>query len=152
MVRELEQCRGIVGAVVAQVLETMFFSEAVPAQCEHASLAGAESARIRFDGSHCGEMLLSVSEEAVGSLAAAFLGLDPEEATEPLRGEVILELANILCGAVLSQLWPDSRLALAAPEPAGCVRHEPGGLHGCFALPEGLLAVSIRLCEFQPRG
>jgi hypothetical protein len=60
---------------------------------------------------------------------------------------VILELANILCGAILSDVWPESKVALGPPEIS---TEEPcldGALHRCFELPEGQLAVWIRWSE-----
>lgn len=134
--------------VAAEVLETMFFTEAEPVACEHAWLEAARTARIRFEGSHCGEMLLGVSAEAADPIAAAFLGLEAEELGEAERGQVIQELANILCGAMLSQLWPESTLALASPELARWEEWpQQGVLHRCYAIPEGMLAVSVRLLQ-----
>jgi len=132
--------------VTAEVLERMFFTEAELASCEHAWLGKAPCARIRFEGSHFGEMLLGVSVEAVDSIAASFLGLDPMEVTDAQRGQVVQELSNILCGAMLSHLWPESRLALACPELIAWPEWPGGGvLHHCFVIPEGLLGISVRL-------
>jgi CheY-specific phosphatase CheX len=133
------------GAVCAQVLETMFFTEAAPVECRHGW--PALSARVRFTGSHTGEMLLAISEGAAEPLASAFLGLDPDATGEGERGQVASELANILCGAVLSNLWPESSLLLETPELAGpeCVLEH--AVHHCFEMPEGLLAVSLRVEE-----
>ncbi len=132
--------------VAAEVLETMFFTEAELADCEHGWLEAASCASVGFEGSHFGEMVLGVSAEAADPIAASFLGLDPAELTETQRGQVIQELSNILCGAMVSHLWPESRLAIASPEltlwqewPA------EGTLHCCFVIPEGRLAISIRL-------
>lgn len=132
--------------VAAEVLETMFFTEAELASCEHAWLGSAPCARIRFEGSHFGEMLLGVSAEAADPIAASFLGLDPMELTDSQRGQVIQELTNILCGAMLSHLWPESKLALSSPELTPWqVWPSEGLLHRCFAIPEGMLGISIRL-------
>jgi hypothetical protein len=91
-------------------------------------------------------MLLGVSVEAVDAIAASFLGLDPMEVTDAERGQVIQELSNILCGATLSHLWPESKLALSSPELAAWQEWPgSGALHRCFAIPEGLLATSVRL-------
>jgi hypothetical protein len=131
--------------VTTEVLETMFFAEAARTECEHGWLDASFSVRVSFRGSHSGDMLLSVSPEAADSLAPAFLGIDPLEMTDAPRIQVLLELANILCGAVLSHFWPESQLALAAPE---VTVYEPlggPGLHGCFVLEEGKLAVWIAL-------
>ena len=132
--------------VAGEVLETMFFTEAEMADCEHAWLGAAPCARIGFDGSHCGEMQLAVSTEAADPIAASFLGLEPDELTAAQRGQVIQELSNILCGALLSHLWPESRLALASPELRAWQEWPPEGtLHRCFVIPEGTVAISVRL-------
>jgi hypothetical protein len=137
--------------VAAEVLETMFFTEAELASCEHAWLGPAACARIQFEGSHFGEMLLGVSTEAVEPIAASFLGLDRLELTDTQRGQVIQELTNILCGAMLSHLWPESKLALSSPELAVWQDWQGAGpLHRCFAIPEGKLAISIRLIPQPP--
>src|SRR4029077_9711129 len=92
--------RELVPAVFAEVLETMFFTEALPPECSHAWLSAALEVRIRFEGSHFGEMRLGISREAADSIACAFLGLEPLEITDALRTQVLLELTNILCGAI----------------------------------------------------
>ena len=137
----------VLGRVTAEVLETMFFAEAVAADCSHAWLNAAVGASIRFEGSHLGKMRLSVSGEAADSIACAFLGLEPEELTEPLRAQVILELTNILCGDILSHLWPHSKLALDPPELSAEEPALEGALHQCFELPEGRLAIWIHWSE-----
>jgi hypothetical protein len=132
--------------VAAEVLETMFFTEAEVVGCEHTWLDAAPCARIRFEGSHRGEMLLGVSVEAANPIAASFLGLEPVEVSDVQRGQVIQELSNILCGAMLSRLWVNSRLALSSPELTPWQEWPGAGLlHRCFAIPEGRLAISIRL-------
>lgn len=131
--------------ISAEVLETMFFTEAVGTECEHGWLADAVSVRVGFDGSHSGEMWLALSAAAVPPIASAFLGLEPEEAGEEQRAQVVLELANILCGAVLSALWPESRLLLDAPRLEAWGGEAQGTWHSCLVLEEGRLAISLRL-------
>jgi hypothetical protein len=137
----------VVGCTTAEVLETMFFTEAVMTECEHAWIGSAVSAGLRFEGTHTGEILLNVGAETADLLASGFLGLDPVEVSQTQRSQVILELANVLGGAALSQLWPESKLALRAPEMADASYRLAGGFHRCFTLPEGTLALSIRLGE-----
>jgi len=134
-------------AAAAGVLETMFFTEASASECEHSWLASGVCARVAFAGSHRGSMRLGISADAADSLASGFLGLDPQETGELERSQVILELANILCGAILSRIWPESRLLVDAPELASGENCEEGGLHRCFSLPEGMLAISIHWSE-----
>ena len=139
--------------VMAEALETMFFTEAAPAVCKHAWLEKASCARIQFAGSHFGEMLLGVSVEAAEPIAASFLGLDAGELSDAQREQVIQELCNILCGAMLSRLWPESTLALSSPDLTAWQDwtsghfNDAGALHNCFTMPEGMLAISIRLVE-----
>ncbi len=132
--------------VAAQVLETMFFTEAELAPCGHAWLGPASCARIRFEGSHSGEMLLGVSAEATDPIAASFLGLDPMELTAAQRGQVIQELSNILCGAHAQPFVAGIETgALLSRVDALDEWPGEGLLHRCFTIPEGMLAISIRL-------
>jgi len=133
----------VIDRVSNEVLETMFFTEAIVTGCDHSWFSTAVTARIAFAGSHAGEFLLSVSREAARAIASGFLGLAEEETTENDCGQVILELSNILCGAVLSNRWPESRLSLATPELGGCGCANEGALHRCFTLPVGALALTI---------
>lgn len=136
--------------VGAEVLETMFFDEAVAAPCDHGWISSAPSVRLTFEGSHCGQFLMSVAPAVARAITPAFLGIDPEEITEGQSSQVLLELANILCGSVLSHLWPDSDLKLGAPEPIEADEPIEEGLHECFLLTEGMLSVSIRLYGAEP--
>ena len=133
------------GRLAGEVLETMFFAEAVAAECEHGWLPDAVAVRVDFEGSHCGEMWLALTPAAIPSIASAFLGLEPEETGEEQSAQVILELANILCGAVLSSLWPESRLLLDPPKSTAWECPDEGVWHCCLALDQGALAISIRL-------
>jgi hypothetical protein len=137
----------VLSRVPTEVLETMFFAEAAAAECSHDWLSSAVGVRIRFEGSHRGNMRLSVSRDAADSIASAFLGLEPVELTERLRAQVILELANILCGAILSPVWPESKVALGAPEISTEDSLLQGSLHRCFELLERKLAVWINCSE-----
>ncbi len=135
----------VVVRVAAEVLETMFFEEAVPSACDHAWLELAVSAHLSFDGSHRGTFLLSVSPDTARSIAAGFLGVDADGMSPTQSGEVIMELANILCGALMSTLWPESNLSLGTPELASAGHSFEEAMHCCFSLPEGMVAVSIGL-------
>jgi CheY-specific phosphatase CheX len=137
----------VVVRVAAQVLETMFFEEAVPGPCEHGWLADALSVQVSFEGSHRGDFLLSVSADTARSIASGFLGLDPEELTGEQPGEVMLELANILCGALMSALWPESSLSLESPALVNSAHDVPNSKHCCFTLPGGNVAVSLGLAD-----
>ena len=131
--------------MAAEVLETMFFNEAVACGMR-AWLALARQFRpISASMDRILERSCSVFRpRRRDSIAAGFLGLDPEEMTAAQPGEVILELANILCGALMSHLWPESKPV---------ARHSRNwqrrawsfrdAMHRCFTLPDGMVAVSI---------
>lgn len=150
MSQELEQAAGpelqSIDQVAAEVMETMFFTEALVTDCDHGWLGRAFTACVNFDGTHCGQVFLAISTEAAQSIAAGFLGLDTSELAGTQIEGVILELANIFCGAAMSRFWPESSLTLEAPELVEAELPVAGVWHRCFTMPEGMLAVSIRLC------
>src|SRR5260370_35018122 len=80
----LEALLDVLSRVPVEVLETMFFAEAVAADCSHEWLSSTVGVRIRFEGSHLGGMRLSVSRDAADSIARAFLGPEPLALTEPV--------------------------------------------------------------------
>lgn len=138
-----------VARVSAEVFETMFFTEAVTAECEHTWIANGLSIRVSFDGSHCGDMRLAIAEDAVPAISSAFLGIEAEQTHETEQLQVMLELANILCGAVLSAIWPESELLLKMPQICPWPADDRGSWHRCLALPEGRLALSLQLAGGQ---
>jgi len=143
----------IVREVTGVVLETMFFSEAVPEACDHAALIvpGAReewiSARVRFDGVPRGELRVMLSHELARFVAASFLGADPDDVNSDADGQVSCELANMICGALLSRLHPDTVVALSPPELVPADFDTSAGVHQCFETPDGTLALTMRIEE-----
>jgi len=135
----------VVARVSAGVLETMFFEEAVETECQHAWLQSAITTELHFNGSHDGCFFLSVSPEAARAIAAGFLGLDAEELADGQGAQVILELTNILCGAIMSHLWPESSLSLDSPLQVVPEQVPSCTMHRCFQLPDGPVAIFIHL-------
>ena len=136
---------GALDGVTAEVLETMFFTEATATSCDHEWFDTAVGARVEFEGTHCGSVCLRVSGDAARSMAAGFLGLDEAELTDTQINQILLELANIFCGAAMSRLWPDSSLSLAPPEPMDPRAVPDSDGHRCYSLPDGMLAVTVSL-------
>ena len=127
---------------VRTILETMFFSTAEPIDCAHGSPSVA--ARLAFRGEPSGELILDLSQEAAQSMAAGFLGVDLGEVSADAQQSTVCELANMICGAVLSHLHPDAVVSLDAPHCVTPDFSEPGA-HQCFATPEGVLAVTMSI-------
>jgi hypothetical protein len=98
---------------VPEVLETMFFATAVPGEagCESDSL----KVRIEFRGSPSGVFAMALDREDARRLASAFLGCEPEQMSSEHDGLLACELANIVCGSVLSRAGAEGSFELGAP-------------------------------------
>lgn len=137
-----DELNQILSESTAEVLESMFFTS--PLDCSVPSGRAMEnsiSAGLFFRGTPPGRFGICASMDAARLLAASFLGEDAESVTEQQCGEVVCELANMLCGSVLSRMEKDTLFALTQPkigEPESiCPEHPSVCLE--FALEEGSL-------------
>jgi hypothetical protein len=133
------------GPALAEVLETMFFTYVLDAPDFGGIPAGtpAISSRLNFRGTPSGVFEIAIPVDAARTLAAGFLGEDETELCGREIGEVICELANMLCGSFLSRIGALSTYELSHPE----VVEAPGeaaGAGACFKLPEGTLSLLLR--------
>ena len=137
-------------------LETMFFTtpDWVSTELERPS-GELIAASLTFQGAPRGRFGMVVSAPAARSMAASFLGFD-HEARLPLAqvSVVIGELANMICGAMLSELESDEHFDLSAPATAYAGASEPGPdfLIGStaavrFDLPGGAIVLSVAFEE-----
>jgi CheY-specific phosphatase CheX len=101
---------------VQEVLEKMFFVEALdePA-AETDSPEGSMAVKLMFEGSPSGALKLSVSAGVARQIAADFLGQDESGLSSAQVGEVVCELANMICGSVLSRVESCTTFRLAPP-------------------------------------
>ena len=107
-----------------EVLETMFFTPV----CGEAQLGeeppdqnnggfAALGVSLDFGGDLRGRFAVSVEPACADGIATNFLGADhPSELTDGQTGEVLCELANMICGATLSRVQPGGRFDLTHPE------------------------------------
>jgi len=94
----------------------MFFIRSLGDAGEEPRFSGNElTARVTFDGEPPGSLTLRVSRDAARSISADFLGAEEGELTEQQVGEVICELANMICGSVLSRVESAATFRLASP-------------------------------------
>lgn len=102
---------------VEEVLETMFFLT-VEQEVDWADVAAKEHlfAEMDFQGAAEGRLELAVSADLAPMLASGFFGKDESELSEAEIRGVVCELANMLCGSVLSRLESGSLFALGAPQ------------------------------------
>jgi|HigsolmetaAR202D_1030399.scaffolds.fasta_scaffold06246_2 hypothetical protein len=129
-----------VAAVLEQVLETMFFTMPV---CE-VSVDPAQPllrAQVHYSGTIDGVCTLGVSPKAAWSVAANFLGQEEESLQTEQVEEVIREMANIVCGALLSRAHPGGSFRLGTPY---LVEHPPDhGFGRAFQLDSGIVEVFL---------
>lgn len=101
---------------VHEVLETMFFVRelddgVIPDGASTPDLA----AQLDFEGNPGGQLTLILAGHAARTVAADFLGADEDELSEQQVEEVACELANMICGSVLSRTESETRFCLSSP-------------------------------------
>ena|ERR1700759_3456305 len=138
----------LVSTTVDSVLQKMFFSSVWgPAEPERNG-AILES-HLAFHGHPSGTFDVCLSEPSARMLAAAFLGENEESLTDSQTGQVVCELANMLCGSLVSSLQRDKSFKLDSPElvasgsesVADC--EAPLAARQSFALDGGTLTVTL---------
>jgi CheY-specific phosphatase CheX len=147
----------LISEAVEAVLETMFFSASLgPAE----AVAGEAvlEARVSFRGIPSGTLSVRLSEASARTLAAGFLGEDEGMLTVSQSGQIVCELANMLCGMLVSKLEVNGTFDLTPPEliaigdlnKVGPVT-SPAAQQN-FALDNGTLTVTLHLgMMYDPR-
>jgi len=139
-------------ATVDSVLETMFFSFTDgPAEPE----IGSEvlESRLAFQGCPSGTFGVCLSKSSARLLAAGFLGEDEETLTDSQTGQMVCELANMLCGSLLSKLQSDESFDLASPVLVSCENEVISGpaanyaARQSFEIEKGILTATLHLEE-----
>lgn len=107
----------MLAAAAGEVLETMFFTEVYGPAPEGAPPEPRVAARLTFEGTPSGAMTLSVSQLAARSLAANFLATEQDDPLPDgqLAG-IVCELANMICGSLLSHVKTEEHFLLSSPE------------------------------------
>ncbi len=103
-------------ASVQEVLEKMFFVS--PPEAPGARFGPEDenlAAQVPFEGDSQGELVLKLSYPAARSIAADFLAVEPQELQEEQVSAVVCELANMICGSVLSRVECAATFHLASP-------------------------------------
>ncbi len=139
-------------AAVAEVLETMCFTtvladsdDAAPPSEDPTPEVGVE---VRFEGSPSGGFRVSVPRRVARAVGAGFLGREEAEVSDSQAAEVVCELANMICGSLLSRLENKATFRITHPE---LVLSGPGAGFGrsatCrrFDLGDGFLTASLEL-------
>jgi len=122
------QWEQMLSTAAEQVLETMFFTAVYGFAPEGEPDTPRFAARLGFEGTPSGALTIGISLPAAHTLAANFLAVDGEDGlTDAQVGGVICELANMICGALLSRVESEEHFRLSSPEllpadaaPAAC--------------------------------
>ena len=139
-------------AAVEEVLETMCFST-VLASAEGAASPEAHgsapplTAELHFQGNPSGGFRVVVPIKLARVVGACFLGREETEVSDSQAAEVICELANMICGSVLSRLESKATFQISHPEPIPAGQGVGFGAGSCrwFDLGDGILTVSLEL-------
>jgi CheY-specific phosphatase CheX len=98
------------------VLEKMFFIRFLGEAADECSPQEGElMVHLTFEGEPSGSLTLRIPQEAARSISADFLGAEECELTPQQVGEVVCELANMICGSVLSRVESAATFHLAPP-------------------------------------
>lgn len=133
---------------VTSVLETMFFTAPLDLAEEVCGENGIE-ARVAFHGAPSGIFHLRISASGARLIAAAFLGKVEDSLGQAETEQVVCELANMVCGSMVSRLESDRSFDLAVPElvPAGALGSclVPVAARQSFELECGTLTLVLHL-------
>src|SRR5436190_15998222 len=130
-----------------RVLEGMFFAS-VFGEVDEAGLGHGPMvvADLSFTGPLQGSLAVAASPETAHALACSFLAHNGPDDLEPHRvQETMAELANIICGATLSQIDDEGLFTLAHPRArieAFTTRSE-GAIRRFLDVGDGSLVVSL---------
>lgn len=132
----------------AEVLESMFFTTLMDDFEMSENPPGRwTSARLSFHGKPPGHFGVRIPLETARKITASFLVLEEDAVTETQIGEVVCELANMLCGSVLSRLEKETCFELSQPEIEAPEAVCPADATACCALQleEGPLALWLQM-------
>ena len=131
----------VIEASVERVLETMCFSAVMgPAEMELAQASLGIGARVDFQGPTQGAVLIGCSPAGAQTLTRNFLGT--EDITDLQVLQFVSELANMICGAVVSTFGAPGQYDLGSPDPvASTALVATNGTRVDFEVEEGFLSV-----------
>jgi len=96
-------------------------------------------AHLTFEGDPSGALTLTVKASAARSVAADFLAAEEPDLSEQEIGEVVCELANMICGSVLSRVESSATFRLASPRIVASGNNAGNAAGNAAAEPPGSL-------------
>ncbi|MCX6610419.1 MAG: chemotaxis protein CheX [Acidobacteria bacterium] len=135
-----------------EVLETMFFASVDTASDEAESPVGDRiGASLDFHGACAGRLALSLDRATAEGLASNFFGGVGEGGAEEDSQSVMVELTNMVCGAMLSHLDRNSIFCLDTPKQLEPGQEPTGEIVRDLSLEDGLLRLAFSLQESAPK-
>ena len=131
---------------VDEVLEKMFFAETLGEAPDAGPVADDIAVEVPFEGEVPGLMCLHVTAAAAREIAADFLGIEAAEISWTQVSEVVRELANMICGSVLSRVESAVVFRLDIPRIVSPTEQLPAASSHtpyCVQLSNGRIAVCI---------
>jgi len=154
---EPNEIQTALASAVEEVLETMCFTSvlasaegAVPPEGDGG--APALTTELHFQGNPSGGFRVGVPLKLARVVAAGFLGQEATEVSDSQAEEVVCELANMICGTVLSRLESKATFLITHPELSLTPSEHSASLEGAgnnrwFDLGDGILTVFLDLQE-----
>lgn len=134
----------------SEVLDTMYFTTLFGSEtltelplCLEGDRPVAFS--LRFKGDVSGSFGIHLEQATARHLAANFLGTEESSLSEADLSEVTGELANMLCGSILSHLDSHRTFALSHPEPGMAPCNGSDALVSLLESEGGVITLSIQL-------
>ena len=147
-------------AAAEEVLETMFFASIEESSADGATHASTDrigtdriGAAVSFHGTCEGHLAVSLGRDAAQCLAASFFGDwgdgdcgdTGEFAASEQCASVMAELANMVCGSMLSRLEKKAIFCLETPEALPVGAEVGGWIEKDLVLENGLLRLAFSL-------
>jgi CheY-specific phosphatase CheX len=131
---------------VNEVLEKMFFAETLGEASSPDEVGDTITVELAFEGEPSGSMCLRLTADAAREIAADFLGMDGTEISADQISAVVRELANMICGSVLSRVESAATFRLGVPRVVACCQQcaeNPENTCYRVQLSHGRLTVNI---------
>lgn len=144
----VEERSEAMAAAVEQVLDTMFFMTVVSHSESAPETVLPVCACLEFRGEPSGSFGINLSESAARVIASNFLGEEPETISFAQISEVICELSNMICGAVLTRVHGANLFELTSPElqdPERALAAAAAATSRTFDLGDGLIQTYLRV-------
>jgi hypothetical protein len=131
----------VLEAAAIDVLETMFFADAMPAEADTPEIGtDALVCALEFEGALCGSFGVAVDRDALQVLCCAFYGEDGV-ASPAQVGDMLCELANMIAGSTLSRYVPGHSCKLSSPVVCEALPEIDDAIRLNLSIEGGLLAI-----------